>query len=170
MLYFTLVYFYIYRASWSNDFFCMFRKSSETQEQRPLLIRNTLSYVTVILDALKRKKKKYNISITLRKRSVGNEESTPQFALAMYSISVFLILFFICIVQSHLINLWWYWGVKWFIMKTYGCFFSFLYRTVFISLNCSDAVFHHVVWTPDGAVCLKMLSFWKSGKRLNLNS
>lgn len=23
--------------------------------------------------------------------------------------------------------------------------FSFLYRTVFISLNCSDAVFHHVV-------------------------
>lgn len=45
-------------------------------------------------------------------RSVGNQESTPQFALAMYSISVFLILFFICIVQSHVINLWWYRGVE----------------------------------------------------------
>lgn len=135
MLYFTLVYFYIYRASWSNEFFCMFRKSSETWEQRPLL-RNTLSFVTVIRDALKRQKKNTNISITLRKRSVGNEESTPQFALAMYSISVFLILFFICIVQSHLINLWWYRGVKWFIMKTCGCFFFSLSYSDCLSLYC----------------------------------
>lgn len=57
MLYFTLVYFYIYRASWSHNFFCMLRNSSETWEQHPLF-----SQKTVILDALKWNKQNFNHS------------------------------------------------------------------------------------------------------------
>lgn len=170
MLYFTLVYFYIYRASWSNDFFCMFRKSSETQEQRPLLIRNTLSYVTVILDALKRKKKKIQYFNHSAETISGKWRVNTAICFGyVLHLCIFNFIFHlyctkslnkpVMILRSEMV----YYENVWML-------FSFLYRTVFISLNCADAVFHHVVWTPDGAVCLKMLSFWKSGKRLNLNS